>query len=102
MRSENELLGAAAAAHSAGVSASSIWRAASRGALRVAARTAGGHRLYALCDLLAFRRARVRRLARLLRSVAEPRDGDQWDAVRSRALDLAVDLEDRVQGGRVR
>ena len=90
----NELLGARAAAYAAGVSASAVWRAAARGALPVAARTARGHRLYDPRDVLAFRRARIARLAGQLRVATEPRAGAPWDSAASGALDLAADTED--------
>lgn len=83
------------AARLAGVTQSAISRAAREGRLRVDARTAHGTRLFRRADVELYRRARLTRLARQLRAVAEPRDGDPWDTAQSAALDLAVAAEER-------
>jgi hypothetical protein len=84
------------AARLAGVTQSAISRAAREGRLRVHARTAHGTRLFRRADVEQYRRALIARLARELRAAAEPRDRDTWDAAQSSALDLALDVEQRL------
>jgi DNA-binding transcriptional MerR regulator len=84
------------AARLAGVTQSAISRAAREGRFRVHARTAYGIRLFRRADIEQYRRARLARLARALRAAAEPRDGAQWDAEQSSALDLALATEERL------
>lgn len=96
---DTALLDAGDAALAAGVTPGAIYRAATEGRLRIAARTRRGTRLYDARDVQAYRRARLARLARALRAAAEPRDGDQWDAEQSNALDLALDVEARLDDG---
>lgn len=90
-----DLLTTGEAARAAGVDPSAVYRAACRGRLRIAAHTRSGTRLYHARDVAEYRRARLARLARQLRAVAEPRDGDPWDAAQSAALDLAIAVEER-------
>jgi hypothetical protein len=62
----------------------------------VATRTPHGTRLFHPADVEAYRRARITRLASQLRAAAEPRDGEPWNAEQSSALDLALDIERRL------